>query len=378
MELTEQQMDTSSNINTDVNASASATSNSNTNNSTTFEKYKNLGLTGLANVGNTCYLNSCMQVLSHTYELNELLQSGEYKKRLNKKADSVLLLEWDNLRQMMWSRNCTIAPIGFVKAVQKIASMKGCVLFSGHLQNDVQEFLLFMIDCFHNSLAREVIMDITGNIENEKDKLAKACFEMMNNMYKKEYSEMIKLFYGIHVSEITSLEEDRPLSFRAEPFSVMSLSIPEQKEAVSIYDCFDLYCKKELLEGSNAWYNDVTKQKQDVKRGIIFWSLPDILIIDLKRWNLNGRKINTIVDVPIENADFTKYVKGYCASSYIYDLYGICNHSGNSMGGHYTAFIKNANNKWYLCNDTMIQEVSKDKLISEKSYCLFYRKRATL
>lgn len=345
-------------------------------NSDKFENYKNLGLTGLANVGNTCYLNSCMQVLSHTYELNDLLNSGEYKKRLNKKADSVLLLEWDNLRQMMWSRNCTIAPIGFVKAVQKISSLKGCVLFSGHLQNDVQEFLLFMIDCFHNSLAREVIMDITGNIENEKDKLATSCFEMMNSMYKKEYSEMIKLFYGIHVSEITSIEDNRQLSFRAEPFSVMSLSIPEKEGQISIYDCFDLYCKKETLEGANAWYNDKTKQKEDVKRGIVFWSLPDILIIDLKRWGMNGRKLNKIIDVPVDNADFTKYVKGYCASSYMYDLYGICNHSGNSMGGHYTAYIKNANNKWYDCNDTMIKEINKDKLISEKSYCFFYRKKS--
>jgi len=44
-----------------------------------YDKYSNRGLTGLANVGNTCYLNSCMQVLSHTYELNDFLAPGEYK-----------------------------------------------------------------------------------------------------------------------------------------------------------------------------------------------------------------------------------------------------------------------------------------------------------
>ena len=32
-------------------------------------KYLNKGLTGLANCGNTCYLNTCIQVLSHTYEI---------------------------------------------------------------------------------------------------------------------------------------------------------------------------------------------------------------------------------------------------------------------------------------------------------------------
>ena len=58
-----------------------------------FNNYKNKGLTGLANVGNSCYLNSCMQILSHTYELNDFLKKGEYKGKINRVADSVLLLE---------------------------------------------------------------------------------------------------------------------------------------------------------------------------------------------------------------------------------------------------------------------------------------------
>ena len=85
----------------------------------TFNKYKGKGLTGLGNVGNSCYLNACMQIMSHTYELNDFLNSGNYKKRINKVADSVLLIEWNKLREMMWDTNCTIAPWGFVKGVQK-------------------------------------------------------------------------------------------------------------------------------------------------------------------------------------------------------------------------------------------------------------------
>lgn len=341
-----------------------------------YKKYENMGLTGLANVGNTCYLNSCVQVLSHTYELNDLLDNEEYKKNLNEKPESILLLEWDKLRKMMWSRNCIISPMGFVKAVQKVSFIKKYMLFTGHGQNDVQEFLLFMIDCFHTGLSREVLMDISGNIETEKDKMAKVCYEMMNKTYKKDYSEIIKLFYGIHVSVISSIDEKQALSLRAEPFSVLSLSIPDVKNEITIFDCLDYYCKKETLEGDNAWYNDETKKKQDVKRFIKFWNLPNILIMDIKRWDLRGRKINKIIKTPLVNVDFSKYVSGYNPKSYVYDLYGICNHSGNSMGGHYTAYIKNANNKWYLFNDTNIKEENDDKhLITDKTYCLFYRKK---
>lgn len=341
-----------------------------------FDEYKDKGLTGLANVGNTCYLNSCMQVLSHTYELNNFLKEKKYEKYLNNKPDSVLLIEWDKLREMMWSQNCSVAPWGFVKAVQKISKIKNKELFSGYLQNDVQEFLLFMLDAFHTAISREVEMQITGKAKNDRDILAKSCYTMLQNTFSKEYSEIVRLFYGIHVSQIKRKENvETILSVRPEPFFVLSLPIPEDNKSCSLYDCFDEYCKAEMLEGENAWFNEESKAKEDVIKDITFWSLPQILIIDLKRWNFYGRKNNALIDFPIINADFTKHIKGYNKEDYIYDLYGVCNHMGGSNGGHYTAYVKNANNKWYEFNDISVKQIDDKQIVTNRAYCLFYRKK---
>jgi ubiquitin C-terminal hydrolase len=347
--------------------------------SSLFQEYSNRGLTGLTNVGNSCYLNSCMQVLSHTYELNDFLKKGDYKKKLNRVADSVILLEWDKLRELMWSTNCTVAPHGFVKTIRKIASIKKRDIFTGNDQNDVQEFLLFLIDAFHTALSREVDMQINGHMQTETDKLATICYTMMKNMYKKEYSEMLNIFYGIHISEIIAITTGESLSAMPEPFSVLSLSLPDIASP-SLYDCFDLYCEPEMLSetNGNAWFNEKTGKKENVQRRISFWSLPNVMIIDLKRWNGHTRKNHNIISIPLHNADFSKYVKGYNAASFVYDLFGVCNHGGGAHGGHYTAYVKNSNGKWYDFNDTIVNEISEDTIITPRSYCLFYRKKSQI
>lgn len=340
-----------------------------------YKKYANKGLTGLANIGNTCYLNSCMQVLSHTYEIHELVRDKSYRSKIQKNCDAIVFKEWLSLMKLMWSENCTIAPHGFVNAVKQVSKTKDCELFVGNNQNDIQEYLLFIIDCFHNALSRNVNMEITGTVENPTDKLAKECYTMMKTMYKDEYSEILTMFYGIHVSVICSIETNETLSVRAEPFSLLNLSIPN-KSQITILDCFDLYCLQEEMTGDNAWMNDITRKKEDVKRGIVFWSLPHVLIIDIKRWSGSDNKKNsTLVQFPLENLDLSKYVKGYNCLSYVYDLYGVCNHQGNEFGGHYTSYVRNANDKWYEFNDTNVTLIDTSRIVSINSYCLFYRKK---
>ena len=127
-----------------------------------------------------------------------------------------------------------------------------------------------------------------------------------------------------------------------------------------------------MLDDDNKYLNEKTKERENVYKCIKFWSFPDILIINLKRFNKKMNKNRIFVDFPLEDFDLSKYVVGYNKQSYIYDLYAICNHSGNVMGGHYTASIKGKDGKWFLYNDTHITEINKsNQLKNEKGILLF-------
>jgi ubiquitin carboxyl-terminal hydrolase 8 len=341
-------------------------------------KYKDNGLSGLGNLGNTCFINSCMQVISHTYELNDFLDLETYKRRLKNKYESALLLEWDELRKLLWSKNCVVSPNKFLKTVQKIAEKKDMDIFTGYSQNDLPEFLLFVIDCFHTGLSREIKMTISGEIENDTDKVAVKCFEMIKNMYSTDYSEIWNIFYAVSVSEIVSLETGKQFKITPEPYFMIDLPIPPENKSPNLIDCFEHYIQGEVLDGENAWYNEETKQKENIRKKISFWSFPNILVIDFKRFNERNQKNQILIDFPLDNLDLSSYVIGYKKKSYIYELYGVCNHGGSVYGGHYTSYIKNANGKWYHFNDTSVQDVPLiQPIVSPKAYCLFYRKKTT-
>ena len=337
--------------------------------------YENKGLSGLCNLGNTCFMNSCMQIISHIYELDDFLNVENYKRKLKNNVDSALLMEWDDLRKILWSENCIVSPGKFLKTVQKVAKIKGMDIFTGYSQNDVPEFLLFIIDCFHNALSREIKMTITGNVENETDKIATKCYEMIKNMYSKEYSEIWNLFYAVHVSELSSMDTGQRINITPEPFFMIDLPIPKNNKSPSLMDCLHLYIEGEVLDCDNAWYNEETKTKENIKKKISFWSFPTILVIDFKRFNERNQKNQIYIDFPFD-LDLSKYVIGYKKNSYKYELFGVCNHSGGVLGGHYTCYVKNANGKWYHFNDTNVNEVPLlESIVSPKAYVLFYRKK---
>lgn len=338
-------------------------------------QYRQNGFMGLKNLGNTCFLNSCLQILKHTYELGDIIKTH----KRNDVVDSVILTEWIELEKNLWKNNTIVSPNRFVSKVQNVAKAKNIELFTGWAQNDMSEFLLLMIECIHNSISRPVRITIHGVNKNDTDKNAILCYKMIQKQYEKEYSEIMDIFYAIYVSEIISLKTTKVLSSKPEFFFILDLPIPNHTKLVNLIDCFNELTKSELLEGDNAWYNDSSKKYQSVHKKMSFWSLPKVLVITLKRFSPCGtQKIDEYVDFPLSDLQLSKYVCGYNPEKYVYDLFGVCNHYGSIEGGHYTSFVLNADGIWTHYNDSQYTKIMNKNVISKSAYCLFYRLRNNL
>ena len=156
----------------------------------------------------------------------------------------------------------------------------------------------------------------------------------------------------------------------------------------NIYDCFNLFTRKEKLEKDNAWYCSKCKGHKEALKKMEIYKVPPILIIHLKRFKTSkansigpfywgsGKKLSIPVDFPLEGLDLTNYVLGDDRIGAIYDLFAVSNHYGGLSGGHYTAFAKNnLSGQWYDFNDSRVSSVQEKEIVGPAAYVLFYRRR---
>jgi ubiquitin carboxyl-terminal hydrolase 8 len=328
---------------------------------------------GLANLGNTCFMNSLLQILIDIDDFNSIFIK---KIILNKNPDSLLNSFKKLYDESRHKNNAVLVPKEFHINLHKYAERYKNNIFSGYNQNDSSELLIFLLDVFHDDIKREVIMKINGNSIDETDDLAIKCYTMKIKTLENEYSEIYDLFYFMQVDQVIN-KTNKILNNLPSWQCQLSLPLPQKTKNnlnVELIDCIKEYMSGFNYVDTDGTYDTSIKKKQELTRSIYFWNLPNILVIVLQRF-VNNNKNNILVNFPINNLDLSNYVVGYNKNSFKYDLIGICNHSGNIHGGHYTSFSK-TNNNWYLYNDTGTSLVkNENSIISNNAYCLFYRKK---
>ncbi|XP_072955220.1 ubiquitin carboxyl-terminal hydrolase 5 [Typha angustifolia] len=112
-----------------------------------------LGLTGLLNLGNTCFMNSAIQCLVHTPEFARYFRE-DYRQEINRQNPfgmvGELALAFGELLRKLWAPGRSpVSPRPFKTKLARFAPQ-----FSGYNQHDSQELLAFLLDGLHEDLNR--------------------------------------------------------------------------------------------------------------------------------------------------------------------------------------------------------------------------------
>lgn len=268
---------------------------------------------GFNSMGNTCYLNSGLQLIIQNKDLCNIISQNKNK--------SIILNKLSQFIDEYYTSDLKSITPNYIKQLIDTSSS----IFHGNTQNDTGEFLIYLLDIINT--------EINNNI-----------FEIQS-----EITIKCKLLKCLNIS--SHIEHNK----------LLLLDI--NNDTNTLDDCYRIYKKKIKLENDNSYFCDKcnTYRIASKKLKIIKW--PNHLIICLKRFQINKNKYtknSKEIDIPIEWRNN-------------YKLKGIIYHSGNLYSGHYI-YVANNNYKWYLYNDNDVSEINDRQLeqFKNNAYILYY------
>lgn len=331
-------------------------------------------LTGLRNMGNTCYMNSILQCLCNTPAMAEYFNNNYYLEDINRYNilghKGEVAEEFGVIMKALWAGlyKC-ISPRDFKVTIGKINDQ-----FAGYDQQDSQELLLFLMDGLHEDLNKADNRKRYKEEENDHlDDQTAADLAWSKHKLLNE-SIIVALFQGQFKSTVQCLTCHRK-SRTFETFMYLSLPLASTSKC-SLQDCLRLFSKEEKLTDNNKVFCRHCKAHRDSTKKLEVWKVPPILLVHLKRFSYEGRwkqKLQTSVDFPLDSLDLAQYVIGPKQNLKKYSLYGVSNHYGGLDGGHYTAYCKNVHKqRWYKFDDHEVTDISTSSVKSSAAYILFY------
>ena len=316
---------------------------------------------GLINLGNTCYINSPIQILLHcSIFMEKLLINIKYTSRKTQFTNNFLYV-----CQKMKNADQAVN----IKEFKELIGKKDEIFF-GERQNDSQEFL--------RKLLENISLELNGvenpipwkDLSNSFSKPKLLRFQIYYEYSRqREKSIITDLFYSIMCKTLTC--ECKSESYPFQELLDIPLLIPENHHSITINEILANFFSIQYVEKLCQKCKKQTKHKQNTKLG----SPPEILILSLQRFNNNQIKDETLVKFEeiIDISNLIDYECGYQGET-IYNLFAVISHFGCIEFGHYKAYIKLLNKEWYEFNDNIVNKIDFKDIKKENVCTLFYNK----
>ena len=365
-----------------------------------------------------------------------ILKKGVVKKNFRESCTYCLY----SLFSVMFSEPSEIKPVSFKACIGRKNPM-----FSGTEQHDSQEVLNAILNMIHDETKTDSQIDFRDvpdsvveyqkkkrhfekklkDIDTDKkseyehkflkktykyeyERMMAESYEFYKNYFSTNHSRIVDIFSGVFFTEIAC-----PCGMKSYNFAysyMLHLEIPKKDDhedftsQMSMYmsryggkygfnsgktqtpttleECIDSYTSTETFAKGNEYLCSLCKEKVLATRKTTFWTSPERMIIQLKRFECNRKtthKNSTLVKFPIKGLKLDKNMSEHSEKNVTYDLYAVINHMGSLGGGHYVSYTKNPiNGLWYHYDDSKCVQIPdeevENELVTKSAYILFYKK----
>jgi len=192
---------------------------------------RSIGVVGLQNLGNTCYMNSALQCVRSVEELTKYFLTDEFVDEVNKTNPlgyngKVATTYGQLLKEIYSESRGSVTPREFKNTIGRCRTT-----FAGYGQQDSQEFLGFLLDALQEDLSRVKKKpyiekpDSTDDMINNPEAIKEMADKVWDITRRRDDSVIADLFTGLYKSTLKCPECGK-ISITFDPFNNLTLPIP--------------------------------------------------------------------------------------------------------------------------------------------------------
>jgi ubiquitin carboxyl-terminal hydrolase 8 len=317
---------------------------------------------GLANIGNTCSINTLVQCIGHCPSFLEfILKTDIQVTKIDNRKYSVYI-ELKEILKHLWVDDTSMIPRRFIEAFYESIGDS----YTIGEQFDFTEMWMLLLNNIIHETHSDTHVSKYQICKSESDILQKKVQDSLSLFFKNSNSPLNELFQGSHIQQITC-EQCTHKSHLVEPLAISYIDNPNIFEGLQ-----DILETQQIKE----WKCEKCSYHTGTKF-IRFWKLPNIWMIVLQRYNSNSKTTMPIDIPPIIPLNSNVEMSSGTNNNVHYELRSIANHYGSLDGGHYTAVCKNNNGVWCEYNDLKIAIIIDINLLLKNNriaYALFYER----